>query len=260
MILIMLTATAGAQPVLLPEPRHMETGKGSLPLSQLKVVIPPTAGKAEAFALLQLKEFTGPGGQIPFSYVLDGKGHKEYYQLSVKPSGVRVVAHTPAGLFYAVQTLRQLGPISPVVEIEDQPAIAYRGVMMDFAHGALLTVEEIKRQIDFLARWKVNQYYFYNEVSMELKGYESLNIGAAYTQQQIKEMNAGQRAPDGRYYGQPGSYNQYNQQAAAPMESQMGCGAPGPHQVAITDEYGFKYDSCGDLLNGRDNVMSPHTR
>jgi len=189
-ILIMLTATAGAQPVLLPEPRHMETGKGSLPLSQLKVVIPPTAGKAEAFALLQLKEFTGPGGQIPFSYVLDGKGHKEYYQLSVKPSGVRVVAHTPAGLFYAVQTLRQLGPISPVVEIEDQPAIAYRGVMMDFAHGALLTVEEIKRQIDFLARWKVNQYYFYNEVSMELKGYESLNIGAAYTQQQIKEIVA----------------------------------------------------------------------
>ena len=83
---------------------------------------------------------------------------------------------------------------------------------------------------------------------------------SSMTQQQIKEMNAGQRAPDGRYYGQPGTYNQYNQQAAAPMESQLGCGAPGPHQVAITDEYGFKYDSCGDRLNGRGNVMSPHTR
>ena len=83
---------------------------------------------------------------------------------------------------------------------------------------------------------------------------------SSMTQQENKEMNAGQRAPDGRYYGQPGSYNQYNQQAAAPMESQMGCGAPGPHQVAITDEYGFKYDGCGDQLNARGNVISPHTR
>jgi len=83
---------------------------------------------------------------------------------------------------------------------------------------------------------------------------------SSMTQQQMKEMNAGQRAPDGRYYGQPGTYNQYNQQAAAPMESQMGCGAPGPHQVAITDEYGFKYDSCGDRLSARGNVISPHTR
>ncbi|WP_431215466.1 family 20 glycosylhydrolase [Puia sp. P3] len=101
---------------------------------------------------------------------------------------MKIVAHSAAGLFYAVQTLRQLGPVSPELEIEDQPALAYRGVMMDFAHGSLLKIGEIKRQIDFLAMWKVNQYYFYNEVSMEMKGYESLNIGAAYTQQEVKEI------------------------------------------------------------------------
>src|ERR1700753_3000698 len=97
LVLIMLTATAGAQPVLLPKPRHLETGKGSLQLSQLKVVIPANAGKAETFALQQLKEVVGPGGQIPFSYSLEGDGNKEYYRLSVKPSGIKVVAHTPAG-------------------------------------------------------------------------------------------------------------------------------------------------------------------
>jgi len=187
-VFIMLAATVGAQPALLPQPRHIQVGKGSLALASLRVVIPAGIGKEEAFALFQLKKLVGKGGEVPFSYVLTGKGDKEYYQLSVKASGVRVVAHTAAGLFYAVQTLRQLAPIAPKVEIEDQPALAYRGVMMDFAHGALLTTEEIKRQIDFLARWKVNQYYFYNEVSMAMKGYESLNIGAAYTQQQIKEI------------------------------------------------------------------------
>ena len=84
-------------------------------------------------------------------------------------------------------------------------------------------------------------------------------------QQRNKEMNAGQTAAGNRYYdrgtyhGQRGTYNQ--QQAAAPLESpSMGCGGQGPHSVAITDEYGFKYDSCGDRLNGRGNVISPHTR
>jgi len=186
-VLIMLTATVGAQPVLLPKPQHMQVGKGSLALPRLKVVVPSGASEEERFALGQVP---GGAGDVPFSYVLTGKGNKEYYQLSVKASGVKVVAHSAAGLYYAVQTLRQLGPVAPEVEIEDQPAMAYRGVMMDFAHGALLTVDEIKRQIDFLSRWKVNQYYFYNEVSMEMKGYESLNIGAAYTQQQIKEIIA----------------------------------------------------------------------
>ena len=80
---------------------------------------------------------------------------------------------------------------------------------------------------------------------------------SSVTQQQNKEMSSGQTAPDGRYYGQSGTYNQ---QATAPMEAQMGCGGQGPHQVAITDEYGFKYDSCGDRLNARGNLISPHTR
>jgi hypothetical protein len=85
------------------------------------------------------------------------------------------------------------------------------------------------------------------------------------TEQQNKEMSAGQVASGNRYYdrgtyyGQRGAYSQ--QQAAAPMESpSMGCGSPGSHSVAITDEYGFKYDSCGDRLNARGNVISPHTR
>ena len=78
----------------------------------------------------------------------------------------------------------------PEVEIEDYPAIAYRGVMMDFSHGGLLTEEEIKNQIDFLSRWKINQYYFYNEVSIEMKGYPLINYNACYSQEQIKRIIA----------------------------------------------------------------------
>jgi hypothetical protein len=43
---------------------------------------------------------------------------------------------------------------------------------------------------------------------------------------------------------------------AQQYRSGMSCG----HQVAITDEYGFKYDSMGDRLNAQGCVMPPpHT-
>ena len=76
----------------------------------------------------------------------------------------------------------------PEAEIDDYPEMAYRGVMMDFSHGGLLTEEEIKNQIDFLSRWKMNQYYFYNEVSIEMKGYPLINYNACYSQEQIKRI------------------------------------------------------------------------
>jgi hypothetical protein len=60
--------------------------------------------------------------------------------------------------------------------------------MMDMSHTQLPKIEEIKNQIDFLARWKTNQYYFYSEGSIELEGYPLLMADARYTKDQIKEI------------------------------------------------------------------------
>jgi hypothetical protein len=54
--------------------------------------------------------------------------------------------------------------------------------MMDLSHGSIMQESEIERQIDFLARWKANQYYFYSEASIELKGYPLLNRRGRYSQ------------------------------------------------------------------------------
>jgi hypothetical protein len=80
--------------------------------------------------------------------------------------------------------------ILPVVEIKDWPALAYRGVMVDMSHGALPTEKEVERQLDFLARWKLNQYYFYSEDSIELKGYSLLNPGGRFTQEEVRRIIA----------------------------------------------------------------------
>jgi len=189
--------------VLLPAPEHITYGEGQLSLAGLSVDVPAGVAGDVKFALNELKdvirERTGKGGRkvnvVSFRWKVgnEKEGNKEYYKLVVNANGVSVHAYSPAGLYYAVQTIRQLMTDQaslPFVEIEDQPALPYRGVMMDFAHGGLPTVEEIKRQIAFLSKWKVNQYYFYNEVSIAMKGYEVMNYGAAYSQEQVKEIIA----------------------------------------------------------------------
>jgi N-acetyl-beta-hexosaminidase len=110
-----------------------------------------------------------------------GPASREAYQLDVTTAGIKLTARSSAGIFYAVQTLVQLvefqqgKPVFPLVHIEDWPAMAYRGTMVDMSEGQPATEDEVKRQLDMLALWKANQYYFYNEDSIELNGYPLLN-------------------------------------------------------------------------------------
>ena len=82
----------------------------------------------------------------------------------------------------------------PAVDIQDWPYLAYRGTMVDMSHGPLPREAEADRQLDFLARWKANQYYFYNEASIELDGYPLLNPGGRFTREQVGRIIAYGRA------------------------------------------------------------------
>ena len=162
---------------------------------QTGITLPTTDSKA---ALSPLIVFASEhaGSLLPIPNEKTGKESREAYQINVTPKKILITAKSDAGLFYALQTLRQLittdgkNSYIPEVNIDDYPAFAYRGVMMDFSHGGLLTEEEIKNQIDFLASWKMNQYYFYNEVNIEMKGYPLVNYHANYSQEQIKRIVA----------------------------------------------------------------------
>ncbi len=140
---------------------------------------------------------TGGVDPLPLPDEVPGPQSRESYELNVTPDRAEILGRSSAAVFYGVQTLRQLvegkgnDASLPAVHIEDWPSLAYRGVMVDVgSEGMMCTPEEVKRQIEFAARWKANQYYFYNEANIELRGYPLLNPDARFTQDQVREFIA----------------------------------------------------------------------
>ncbi|MGA8620088.1 MAG: beta-N-acetylhexosaminidase [Candidatus Sulfotelmatobacter sp.] len=91
------------------------------------------------------------------------------YLLFSDQSHLIVAANTGQGLFYGVQTLRQLlrpqgrTLICPAVSIRDWPSMEWRGVQDDISRGPIPTEDFMKRQIRTLAAYKINLFALYME-------------------------------------------------------------------------------------------------
>ena len=218
-------AAYAAHNPLLPRPQQAKYGTDTVQLTGMKIVFSSTPSAEDQFAAGELSKYVEQrtGVQLPISgsgdsaapgmaIVLDrvgatdhplalpgdlpGPHSKEAYDLSVTEHGVRIHAESSAGIFYGIQTLRQLiegsgsDAVLPQVEIHDWPSVELRGTMVDISHGPLPTEKEIERQIDFLARWKENQYYLYTEDSIELKGYPLLDPDGRLSQDEVRQIVA----------------------------------------------------------------------
>ena len=91
------------------------------------------------------------------------------YLLFADNTHLIVAANTGQGLFYGVQTLRQLlrpegqTLVCPAVSIRDWPSMEWRGVQDDISRGPIPTEDFMKRQIRILAAYKVNLFALYME-------------------------------------------------------------------------------------------------
>jgi hexosaminidase len=133
-----------------------------------------TAGVAEHLAAV-LRAATGyavPVGETAGAITLSLDGADpglgdEGYELDIAADLVSVRANAPAGLFAAVQTLRQFLPVTgdgdrtlPGGRIVDRPRFEYRGVMLDVARH-FFTVDEVKSYIDAIVQFKVNHLHLH---------------------------------------------------------------------------------------------------
>ena len=226
----------GAQSLsLIPLPADVKTGTGKFTITSATKIILKT-GSAEVkktcdFFLNLINPSTGlnigyaSASASPIFVELDSLiAHPEGYRLKVTPKDITVQAKTPAGIFYAFQTLRQLLPpviesrtvvanrswTIPEIEINDAPRFSYRGMMLDVVRH-FFPVSDVKRFIDLMALHKFNYLHLHltddQGWRIEIPAYPRLQtVGAWRRETLVGHLNDTPRRYDGVRYG--GYYTQ----------------------------------------------------
>jgi len=220
---------------LTPYPAEVKIGAGSFSLtSAVKIVLKNDSEELKRTCDLFL-ELVNPSTGLNIGY--DSASlypvivelnpeivHREGYHLKVSPQEIRITAQTPAGVFYAFQTLRQLLPpviesqtmvasrvwSIPSVEIIDEPRFEYRGLMLDAARH-FFPVSDVKRFIDLMAMHKYNHLHLHladdQGWRIEIPAFPRLQTVAAWRREtMIGHLNDEPRQYDGTRHG--GYYTQ----------------------------------------------------
>ena len=167
---------ATAEHALIPKPASLQSCAGALTLdarSAITVVGDARSGEIASFLRDAIVAQNGvalaiareparrPGIALRLDPAIAGD---EAYRLDIGEGGATITASGERGLLWGVQTLRQLLPAGkqasmrlPCLRIEDAPALAYRGQMLDVARH-FFPVEFVKRQLDVLSYYKINTF------------------------------------------------------------------------------------------------------
>ena len=177
---------------------------------ELKLYIDADSKTAEriraaiAAAGLKVKEVNKPAEKAFLNLVIDPTAVKEAegYHIATTPEGINIKAHSGAGLFYAIQSIRQMmeGELEGKwleSEIYDYPRFEYRGILIDISRH-FRSVEFLKRQIDMMARLKMNRLHLHLTDAagwrIEIESYPRLTEYAAWRKQATwKEWGYGER-------------------------------------------------------------------
>jgi len=224
------------EPVVIPRPAEITVAEGSFTINastrillsedneSLKETAAMLASLIQRSSGLKLTISTTNNSSRPTNSILlklaDYGLPKEGYELCVNKETVDITAQDPAGIFYGLQTIRQLLPAEietpkpvdkitltiPAVRIKDQPRFEWRGLMLDESRH-FFGKETVLKLIDQMAMYKLNRFHWHltdtDGWRIEIKKYPKLTIiggigdrtdpnapARFYTQSDIKEVVA----------------------------------------------------------------------
>ena len=163
----MTMAQTNAYP-LLPMPQNYKVTDKSFAMGKVKLSTPVLKSEWEAFIVNaggELADKAAAEIKVELLPVIDGVklNPDEAYRLSVSGKLIKIEAVTERGVYWALQTLRQLEKkkgkksLFAGCEIVDWPAFRIRGFMQDVGRS-YISVEELKREIEILSRFKINVF------------------------------------------------------------------------------------------------------
>jgi hexosaminidase len=227
---------------IIPRPLHLERRPGEFVLGKgTGLLVPPgdTEVRAEAVPLaarlaacqgasIEIGEGTSfpAGAANVLLFRRNAALAAEGYRLTAGPGKILIEAATPAGFFYAVQTLYQLLPAAvyggkadpgarwavPGVVIEDAPRFGWRGFMLDVSRH-FFSKETVKSMLDVMALHKMNTFHWHltddQGWRIEIKKYPKLTeVGAWRADREDQDWNSrdpqkeGEKAAYGGFYTQ----------------------------------------------------------
>ena len=225
--------TGGAEkgPSVIPIPVRVTPAPGAFELTRgTRIAVESSDPRAREVAEYLARFLQGPTG-YPLPIVTEGKkgdirlairqakAGSESYRLDVSQTSVTITAPSAAGLFYGVQTLRQLLPVeverrslqSPgrpwrvqACSIQDAPRFGYRGMHLDVGRH-FFPADSVKKYIDILAMHKMNRFHWHltedqgwrieipkypllTSVSAWRKAPGGERYGGFYTQEEIRDV------------------------------------------------------------------------
>ncbi|HMS02898.1 MAG TPA: beta-N-acetylhexosaminidase [Gemmatimonadaceae bacterium] len=179
-------STDATRYAIIPRPAALEPRTGTFTLTARTVIhargadtmlahqLARDLAPATGFALrVSTSPVRGPHITLRRDAALDSLG-PEGYQLDVTTQRVELRAPEAAGLFYGVQSLRQLLPPAvlrgahqpgvawtiPAVRISDRPRFSWRGAHLDVGRH-FMPVDFVKKWIDLLALHKLNTFHWH---------------------------------------------------------------------------------------------------
>jgi beta-glucosidase len=224
---------------IVPLPAKIERGRGSFTLGGATPVVADASLRPQAHQLAaMLRPATGFAlpvriGASPrgphLALRLDSQLARtlgpEGYRLTATSRAVTISAGAAAGVFYGMQSLRQLLPaaifedapvrgmrwVVPAVTIEDVPRFSWRGAHLDVSRH-FQPKEFVRKYIDLLALHKMNRFHWHltddQGWRVEIKRYPKLTGIAAWRKETI--VGANRDGPDAPFDGVPhgGYYTQ----------------------------------------------------
>lgn len=179
---------------VLPLPQNVELSNKTFTLSRTADVIIEASENDKtilenyiqtAFATFGNEQGNGTVKLIVANNI-EGISSPEGYRITITPNEIIVKAESGAGLFYGIQTILQMageGNAVPCGTITDEPAFAYRGLMLDVSRH-FFDKEFVKKQIDAISHFKMNRLHLHLTDAagwrIEIKKYPRLTNFAAW--------------------------------------------------------------------------------
>ena len=173
---------------IIPKPRAIELKTGNFKIKRdTKIILTSECNFVNLEAALELqKEIeTVIGFKLNITksfsieehnaiYLVMGEGKAEGYEIKVTNDSIKISGNDDAGLFYGIQTLKQIIDQSTSIisglEIKDYPSFKHRGFYHDVTRGKVPKLETLMELIDRAAFYKLNQVQLYVEHCFAFEG------------------------------------------------------------------------------------------